>query len=244
MPKNSVPGVYTVQPPSFVRRHSRQLIGLALWAVLIGSYAYYVTSRQLTLEKIVNQWLYILTSTYGPLLYILFFAITPLLFFFSAATLAIIGGSVFGAGSLVNLALAILYTAIGSQAAALVAYLLGRTLGIGLIPEDNKFVQGYTDWMRQNGFESVLIMHALFLPYELVNYLAGILRVHWFSFLLATLLGSLPGMLTFVSFGAAIDLKELALGNRPHLDLTLILFSLGVLAISLLGARYLRRYQR
>ncbi len=67
--------------------------------------------------------------------------------------------------------------------------------------------------MRDNSFETVLIMRLLFLPYDLVNYASGILRLRWLPFLLATALGSLPGTVSFVLLGASIDTVDDGLGG-------------------------------
>ena len=48
-------------------------------------------------------------------------------------------------------------------------------------------------------------MRLLFLPYDLVNYVCGALRITWSSFLLATALGSLPGTVSFVLLGASLE---------------------------------------
>ena len=44
-------------------------------------------------------------------------------------------------------------------------------------------------------------MRLVYVPYDLVNYLAGFLRIGWMPFILATALGSLPDTLSFVLFG-------------------------------------------
>jgi uncharacterized membrane protein YdjX (TVP38/TMEM64 family) len=79
------------------------------------------------------------------------------------------------------------------------------------------------------------------LPYELVNFLAGILRIDWRSFIFATFLGSLPGFFTFVPFGAALDLKKLMLGEEPEFSPGALIFGVVILVISLLVARYLKK---
>ena len=117
----------------------------------------------------------------------------------------------------------------------------GSLLGTKLLPTDEGVISRYAERMRQNSFATVLIMHLLFLPYELVNFLAGILRINWKAFLLATFLGSLPGFFTFVPFGAALDLKKLMLGEEPAFSPSMLIFGVVILVISLLVARYLKR---
>lgn len=224
----------------FWYRHSLKIAGILLWALLIGGYLYYLRVNQLTVHQALTQLVHLLTSPWGPLLYIVLYTCSPL-FFASAAVLAVIGGAAFGAGSVSNLAWAIGYTIIGSLGAAQLAYGLGRLFGADLLASDEGLVSRYATRMRQNSFITVLVMHLLFLPYELVNFLSGILRINWKAFILATFLGSLPGFFTFVPFGAALDLKKLMLGQEPEFSPSMLIFGGVILVISLLIARYLKR---
>ena len=188
--------------------------------------------------QIVN----LLNSPYGPLIYILIYALRPLIFF-SAIALTVASGAVFGVGSLFNLALAVVYTVIGSLLSATVAYMIGRFFGQGLFKEgagDNP-VQRYADRMRHNSFETVLLMRFIFLPYDLVNYLAGILRIDWKSFMLATFLGCVPGTIAFVAFGASINIKELVMGKAPMFDPKVLGLGVVILILSLVLSRYFKK---
>ncbi|MEZ4726338.1 MAG: VTT domain-containing protein [Caldilineaceae bacterium] len=224
----------------FLYRHWLKLVGVLLWALLIGGYLYYLRINQLTAHEALLQLVHLLTSPWGPMLYILLYTCSPL-FFLSAAVLAVIGGAAFGAGSVGNLALAIIYTILGSLGAAQMAYGLGRLFGAGLLTREEGMINRYANRMRQNSFITILLMHLLFLPYEFVNFLAGILHIHWRSFLWATFLGSLPGFFTFVPFGAALDLKKLMMGEEPEFSPSALLFGVVILVISLVVAHYLKK---
>lgn len=221
-------------------RHGLKLLGVLLWALLIGGYFYYLRANQITAEQALTQLVHLLSSPWGPLLYILLYVCSPL-FFISAAVLAIVGGAAFGAGSLTNLALAIGYTIIGSLGAAQMAFWLGRLLGADLVPTEEGVISRYAERMRRSSFTTVLLMHLLFLPYELVNFLAGVLRINWRAFIFATFLGSLPGFFTFVPFGAALDLKKLMLGEEPEFSPGTLIFGVVILVVSLLVAHYLKQ---
>ena len=226
---------------SFFSKHGLKFVALAFWLILIGGYVYYYWSNGLTTETALLQIVNLLNSRYGPLLYILIYAVRPLIFF-SAAALTIASGAVFGVGSLVNLVLAVLYTVIGSLSSATVAYFIGRFFGEGLIQEGGSgIVQKYAERMRKNSFETILIMRFLFLPYDLVNYLAGILRISWRAFILSTFIGSIPGTIAFVSFGASIDIKQLAMGKAPAFDPQVLGFGVIIFVVSLLVSRYFKR---
>lgn len=234
----------TAVNPSFFQQHSQKIVAAIFWLLLIGGYTYYYQANNLTTETAILQIVNLLESAWGPLLYILIYAVRPLIFF-SAAVLTIASGSIFGAGSFFNLSLAILYTIIGSNLSATIAYLVGRFFGEGLIQDaeegEANFVQRYAERMRNNSFETVLIMRFIFLPYDLVNYLAGILRIDWKSFILATIVGSLPGTIAFVSFGASIDVKQLARGETPEFDPMVLLFGVIIFIVSIAISRFFKR---
>jgi uncharacterized membrane protein YdjX (TVP38/TMEM64 family) len=139
----------------------------------------------------------------------------------------------------------VLYTVIGSNLSATVAYYVGRFFGQGLLTEgdgeNSGLLQRYADRMRQNSFETILVMRFIFLPYDLVNYLAGILRIDWKAFILASLLGSIPGTIAFVSFGASIDIKELAMGKTPQFNPWVLVFGVVIFIASLAISRYFKK---
>ncbi len=232
--------------PSFWGKHGQKLVAAAFWVLLVGGYTWYYQANNLTTETALLQLVDLFSSAWGPLLYMLLYALRPLIFF-PATLLTLTSGAIFGAGSLLNLALAVLYTAIGANASAMIAYLVGRFFGQGLLQEQASaegtagLLQRYTERMRQNSFETVLIMRFIFLPYDLVNYLAGILRIDWKAFLLATVLGSIPGTIAFVSFGASIDIKELAMGKTPEFNPWVLGFGLLILLVSIAISRYFKK---
>lgn len=229
---------------TFFARYGQKLIAMTFWLLLLGGLAWYYFTSGLTFGQIARQIVALLESPYGPLLYIVVYAIRPLIFF-SAAVLTISAGAVFGAGSIWNLALAVIYTIIASNISATVAYLIGRFFGKGLLKETEdenaNLVQRYAGRMRRNSFETIMIMRFILLPYDLVNYLAGILRIRWISFILATIIGSIPGTIAYVSFGASIDIKEIAAGARPTFDYRVFLFGAVIMVISIGISQYFKR---
>ncbi len=226
----------------FFRKNRLKLIALTLWLVLIGGYLYFSWANGFTYAKALTTLRDLLDSPYGPLLYIVIFALHPLIFS-SAAALGIAGGAFFGAGSTTRLVWAIVYAVIGSQCAAHVAYGIGRFLGKGLFPEGNRagIVQKYAERLRQHSFETVFIMRLLFLPFDLVDYTAGVLHINWKAFALATLLGAFPGTVAFVSFGASIDLKQIAMGDAPAFNPKVFGFSAAIFVVSLVISHFINK---
>lgn len=222
----------TAREPSFMAQHWQKLVALLLWAALLGAYFWYTTANNLGPLEAGRQLVEIMqNSPYGPLIYIAIYALRPLIFF-SATVLTLAGGFVFGP------AWGIFYTIIASNTSAMVAYTIGRYFGQDALESDESegIIQRYASRMRNNSFETVLIMRFIFLPYDLVSYLAGFLRIDWKAFLLATALGSIPGTISFVLVGASSGLTEEGLEFNP-----IVLIPAGIVFIlSLVLSRYFK----
>lgn len=226
------------QSKSFLAQHGQKLTALSFWLLVVGGYFWYANQNNLGPFEVVNQLIQVLkTSSIGPLLYILVYAVRPLIFF-SAAVLTIAAGLLFGPYW------GLLYAVIGGNLSGLVAFYIGRYFGEGLLDTEggeDSTIQRYAQQMRENPFESILIMRFLFVPYDLVNYLAGFLKIDWKAFLLATLLGSLPGGITFVLVGASI--KGDTINEIPDLDPVTLAISAAIFLSSLLLSRFLKKRQ-
>lgn len=141
------------------RKNVLKLILLALWLLLIGAYLYLSWANGWNHETWLTALVNLVDSPYGPLIYIVIFALHPLVFS-SAVLLGIAGGLLFGAGATTNLIWAVVYAVIGSQSAAHVAYGIGRFLGDGLLPEGKQasVIQRYADRLRRHSFATIFIM--------------------------------------------------------------------------------------
>ncbi len=224
-------------PDSFLRKNAQKIFALLFWALLLGAYAWYVQSNDLTIqESVVSLAKLITTSAYGPLLYILIYALRPLILF-PATILTVLGGFLFGP------IWGVIYTIIGSNTSAMVAFTVGLYFGKGLLSSEEGagLVQRYAKRIRENSFESVLIMRLIFLPYDLVNYLSGFLRINWKAFLLATAIGSIPGTISFVLLGSSFGTLEELLNGEIKLNPPALLASVGLIVISLILSRILKR---
>jgi uncharacterized membrane protein YdjX (TVP38/TMEM64 family) len=99
-------------------------------------------------------------------------------------------------------------------------------------------MDGYAARIRDNSFEAVLTVQFVYLPFDLVNYLADFLRVGWKRFTLATLLGSLPGIVSFVLLGSSVSMN-MSTGTMG-LDPWAILVSVAVFAGSIAASTYFK----
>ncbi len=226
--------------PSFVQKHATKLIALSFWLVILGGYGYYTATGGLSpLESFKRTLDFMANSPFGPLLFVVLYTLRPLILF-SAVVLTL------GAGFLFGPVWGVVLTVIGANLGASLAYLIGRTLGRGVLAattnNDASPVRRYAERLRNHSFETVLTMRFIFLPYDLVNYLAGFLKVRYTAFILATILGSLPGTVAFVLFGASTD-GDFSSG-LPSFNPAVLIASVVIFTVSLGLSRFFKRREK
>lgn len=234
---NAMGGASSGVRASWLRRNWQKLLAVMIWLGLLGGVVAYSSltgkSPTATLQDIVS----LLQTPYGPLFYILIYTLRPLAFF-SAVVLTLLAGAIFGPW------LGVIYTVVGSNLSATLAYALGRFLGNGVLDANQSqgLVQRYAERMRRNSFETILIMRFIFLPYDLVNYLGGFLRIDYKAFILATILGSIPGTITFVLAGAAVRIEDVFRSDfRPEFNPWSLAASVLLFGVSLALSRYFKQ---
>jgi len=219
---------------SFMQRNGQKIAALIFWVGLIAVYQWYANSNDLSPLQVVQRMLdFMKNGAWGVVIYIVLYAIRPLILF-PATLLSMAGGFVFGPF------LGVLYTIIASNISSTLAYFVGRFFGEGLLKDDGSdgWVQRYARRMRENSFETVMVMRFIFLPYDLVSYLAGLLKIHYWAFILATALGSIPGTIAIVGFGASIETFD---GSLPKINPVTLGFSVAILLVSILLSRIFKK---
>ena len=187
-----------------------------LWIAAIVGWRWFQQSEGLstieTAQRLVDE---IDGVWWGLLAYALAYLLRPLLLF-PATVITVAAGLLFGPIG------GVLIVVVAANASAMLAYGIGRLLAGerhgagssgGTDADQAGLIARWGDRMRTNSFESVFIMRLLFLPYDLVNYASGALRIRWTSFLLATILGTLPGTIAFVLLGASIERLDEGFGG-------------------------------
>lgn len=148
-----------------------------------------------------------LLMTYGdlaPIIYIILFTFVPLTLF-PDSVLAIAAGLLFG------FVKGCLYTMIGAAFGATLAFFISRYLGRDWIEskfskEESKFTKGISD----KGFVVVLALRLIpLLPFDVVSYLSGLSSIRYKDYMLATMVGIIPGVMVFTNIGYnAIDVSS------------------------------------
>ncbi|MBI3169308.1 MAG: TVP38/TMEM64 family protein [Chloroflexi bacterium] len=217
-----------------------QKIGaLSFWILLIVVYQWYAKSNGLSSLEVAQKMLdFLKDGFWGPLTYIVLYAVRPLILF-PATILSLAGGFVFGP------ILGVIYTIIASNISSTIAFFVGHYFGEGMfngktleVSETFRVLDKYARRMRQNSFETVMIMRFIFLPYDAVSYLAGFLRIKYLPFILATALGSIPGTMAFIGFGASIESFD---GALPKLNPLILGFSVVIFIVSIAFSRMFKK---
>ncbi len=180
-------------------------VAAGVWIALLGAALLWAYTQDLSIREITQLiYDYVVDNPLAPVVYIVIYALRPLTFF-PAMWLTIAGGSLFGFMP------GLIYALIGENLSANTAYALARffrTEGAGEASEVKR-LGVFRRLLAEQAFPTVLILRAAYLPFDLVNYACGLLRVPWWPYMSGSLIGMLPPMITFVSFGATVNLPEL-----------------------------------
>lgn len=182
-------------------RNFSKPLALVAWVVVFVAYWWYTSVNNLTpmqtMQALVR---FVSESPYGFPLYVLVYMIRPV-FLFPATLVTMTATYLYGPVQ------GIAYALVASNLSTLVAFLIGRFFGSDFLQniEQNKTVSKYADRLRADGFQTTLVLRFLFLPYDLVSYFSGFLNIDVRWFMLATVLGSIPGTISFGMLGASIQ---------------------------------------
>lgn len=132
----------------------------------------------------------------APIVYIILFTFVPLTFF-PDSVLAIAGGMAFG------LLRGTVLTMIGALCGGSLAFFITRYLGQEVIKRFvKKDISILSKHAKEKGFLVVLILRLIpLVPFDVISYSAGLSEIRYKDFLLATLLGIIPGVVVFSNIG-------------------------------------------
>lgn len=181
------------------KKSNKKKIIVGFWIILIILAVYGYIHFDLSsdnIESFITQ-----TGFVAPLVYIVLYSIRPLVFF-PGTILTAISGVLFGplAG--------ILYTLIGANLSANLSFIVGRFVAKDWVEQQKSqypVLKRFQDDLKKHGFVTVLIMRLIFLPFDIVSYVAGASPIRQVDFALATAIGILPGSMTFVLAGASFS---------------------------------------
>lgn len=218
----------------------------AIWLAAFLIWRNYQTSNDLSTTEAGQRFIDAIDAAWwGIFAYIGVYLIRPIVLF-PASILTIMGGVLFGP-------IGILVVILAANTSAMIAFGIGRLLGkVAGVDEadgngdpgagdgEESFVARWSGKLRDNSFETVLVMRLIFLPYDLVSYVCGALRIKWTSFLLATALGSLAGTISFVLLGASLERIDMGLDGINPLA---IVASVVIFVVSIVISRVIKQRQ-
>jgi pyruvate/2-oxoglutarate dehydrogenase complex dihydrolipoamide dehydrogenase (E3) component/uncharacterized membrane protein YdjX (TVP38/TMEM64 family) len=210
---------------------------IILWAIGLIALTQYQQQNNLTVtDTALRIFDFITLTAWGPMLYILAYTIRPITFLPGTA-LTILSGVFFG------LTGGIIYTIIGANLSATLAYCIGRFFSGTTREKSNGFIGRFAASCRENPFTAILTMRLIFLPFDGVNYGAGFLKIPYMPYITATIIGTLLGIATFVAIGAAVSIEDFTQNGitAGAIDSTFLLLSALVFIISIGIARLLKK---
>lgn len=132
----------------------------------------------------------------SPVIYLLVLTILPLVLF-PDSVIVIAGGMMFGVvnGSIL--------TIIGSFLGATVSFYISRVFGKRVI---EKFIKkdmvNLSEHSKKKGFIIILLLRLIpVFPFKIVSYSAGLSNIKFKDFTIATVLGSMPGIIVYTNLG-------------------------------------------
>ena len=212
-----------------------KIIAATSWAFLLIGYWWYTSANGLTpmqtMQDLIN---FVSESPYGFPLYVLVYMIRPI-FLFPATLVTMTATYLYGPVQ------GIAYALVASNLSSMIAYFIGKFFGGGFLQNinENNIVGKYAARLRQDGFQTTLILRFLFLPYDLVSYFSGFLHIDLGWFMLATVLGSIPGTISFGMLGASIQGDFAA--QSVKLDPLSLVISAAMFAVSIGMYRLVRK---
>lgn len=226
---------------SLLWRYKSQVFAIILWIIVGVSANSYMQINNLTPIEFVTEMNYMLTGTwYGPIIYIVLYFLRPLTFF-PGTPLTMLAGYEY------DVFWGFIYAMIGGLISVWIPYAMGRwfsdeaQLRTLSEQEDNR-MWSLIKTMRDNPFQTTLTTRFLYLPYDLVNFMAGSLHISFFSFITATALGNIINVFIMVNIGASIE-ASLTEGEFTFNPI-LLLLSLGVWLVSYVITRYLKQQRK
>ena len=180
--------------------NAMNVLKVALIAALVGGSIYLLLEHsewfrdpQMVKSQVV-QW-----GAWGPIVYMLLYAVGPSLLV-PGAVMTIAGGLAFGT------AWGSVYSLIGGDVGALVAFAAGRFLGKSFVEQivGERF-QAMLQKIGKHGFQIILYLRMVpVIPYNALNLLAGASPITFSDYFWATMIGMVPGTILFAFLGDAL----------------------------------------
>lgn len=200
---------------------------LVLWAILIAATAYTLFTYRITPEMLQGYFREV--GPWASLVYVVAYALRPIILF-PTSIMTPLAALLFGP------VLGWIYAYIGETFSATIAFFIAKYFRGSFIKSSQTshgflaFLEKYQAKLEERGFETVLFLRLVPLfPFDFVNYACGLSRIPYRTYIVATMVGILPGLTAYIFLGSSL--------MNPWL---LIPTALMFIVLSLL-ARYMRK---
>lgn len=181
-----------------MKKYRKKLILALLWLTLFlfSLFSWFQSDINLTeIPDALHKWMSDFGLFKSAAIYITLYTIRPLILF-PATLLTIASGLIFGPW------LGILFTIIGENASANLAFSVSRWFGKDWVSKhEHGTILKWEGKLKENGLITVLIMRLIYLPFDAVNYGCGLTSVRHIDFFMGTFIGIIPGLVSFVLLG-------------------------------------------
>lgn len=220
-------------PPPTVRLPVLRYVAVVIWGLLL--IAFWLLLRRTEagpVELLVNSAQQVIRSGWAPAGLLALYLLRPFLLV-PITVLNLASGLAFGPVPGIPLALA------GTLISASMGYGIGRLLGSAELADRLSHRWRFVRLLRARSFEAVIGGGLMYLHADMVNLPAGMLRLHFPTFLLGISIGNSLTLTMAVLAGAAIEggIRDAALA----VDLRYVAMALALFLLSVLLARLLRR---
>jgi len=220
-----------------------QIITIFIWLILIFIFFSYKIQNNLNIEEIaINLYNFISWNpTIWPIIYILFYAIRPIVFF--PATFM-----TFMSWALFWFWWGLAFTIIWENMSANFAYFLWRVFWKKLISPESSWwiIDTIRNEANKNAFISILMTRLLFFPFDLVNYISWFLKINWKWFFFATLIWIIPWASVFILAWSAFQNEQLNSFSDAlkWIDITMLYYAGGLFILTIILAKILKKIRK
>ncbi len=221
----------------FFKDNLLQIVTALVWISFITIYlclkSYYgLTNLELAKKMFQFVWQ---NAVWGPLIYILLYAIRPIVLF-PATLMTLMSGALFW------VFWGFIFTMIWENMSANFAYFLGRVFWKKMLkPDSTGIVADLRDKLSGDSFVPILMTRLLFFPFDMVNYSAGMLKARWRWFFLWTAIGIIPWALMVIIAWASIKNVSEFDPSTISFEPQMLVYSWIIFILSLGLAKYLKK---
>lgn len=207
----------------------------ALTLLVVGGFLVFASvggPDQASIERSVRD-----AGVAAPVVYVVIYVVLTVVLF-PGAVITAAGGALFGSVQ------GTVLTVIGATIGATGAFLVGRWLGREQVERlAGKGVGRLDDWMQEHGFLAVLYTRLIpVVPFNVLNYAAGIAGLRVRDYVIATAVGIVPGTFAYAELGHS--LTGCVAGERCDLTSPAFLTAVGLIVFFIAVGPFVNRWLR